>query len=177
MTPTDFRKACPNLAEIYIAAMGHDRSVLRATVDVWRRKSTLDGFVAVSACHEDQIVGFAFGYPGDSGRWWQDQIVKSLKQLHRYEQWRDLMEMHFHLTEIHVAPGWQGHRLGERMLRELLAHTRLPRALLSTPEVPREDNRAFRLYRRLGFYDVARIIHFPGSREEWAIMAADLPLR
>ena len=71
---------------------------------------------------------------------------------------------YFELTELHVHPDAQGHRLGETLLRRLLERRPEARVLLSTPEVADEDNRAWRLYRRLGFSDVVRHFLFAGRQ-------------
>ncbi|SLJ82238.1 acetyltransferase [Mycobacteroides abscessus subsp. abscessus] len=48
--------------------------------------------------------------------------------------------------------------------------------LLSTPEVAREENRAWRLYRRAGFTDVIRDFVFAGDTRPFAILGRRLPL-
>ena len=48
--------------------------------------------------------------------------------------------------------------------------------LLSTPEINGEANRAWRLYRRLGFNDVIRGYHFAGDPRPFAILGRSLPL-
>jgi ribosomal protein S18 acetylase RimI-like enzyme len=44
--------------------------------------------------------------------------------------------------------------------------------LLSTPE---GENRAWRLYRRLGFIDLARNHLFPGDHRPFGVLGAPLP--
>ena len=48
--------------------------------------------------------------------------------------------------------------------------------LLSTPEIIGEANRAWRLYRRLGFTDIIRGYHFAGDPRAFAILGRTLPL-
>ena len=48
--------------------------------------------------------------------------------------------------------------------------------LLSTPEINGEANRAWRLYRRLGFTDIIRGYHFAGDPRAFAILGRSLPL-
>jgi hypothetical protein len=48
--------------------------------------------------------------------------------------------------------------------------------LLSTPEVPEQTSRAWRLYRRFGFTDVVRQMRFPGDNRLFAILGRPLPL-
>ncbi len=47
----------------------------------------------------------------------------------------------------------------------------------STPETSgeKEDNRAWRLYRRLGFTDIIRGYHFAGDPRAFAILGRTLP--
>ena len=59
------------------------------------------------------------------------------------------------------------------LIKELGQHHTV---LLSTPEVPREESRAWRLYRRVGFTDVLRHFHFPGDERPFAVLGRDLPL-
>ncbi|PRC52421.1 GNAT family N-acetyltransferase, partial [Mycobacterium sp. ITM-2017-0098] len=73
-----------------------------------------------------------------------------------------LMSSYFELTELHIHPRAQGRGLGEALIRRLLDNRAEQQVLLSTPEINGEANRAWRLYRRLGFTDVIRGYHFAG---------------
>jgi ribosomal protein S18 acetylase RimI-like enzyme len=86
------------------------------------------------------------------------------------------MTSYFELTELHIRPDAQGHGLGEALARRLLAGRGEPHVLLSTPEINGESNRAWRLYRRLGFNDVIRGYHFAGDPRPFAILGRSLPL-
>ena len=86
------------------------------------------------------------------------------------------MNSYFELTELHIHPGAQGRGLGEALTRRLLAGRAEPHVLLSTPEINGEANRAWRLYRRLGFTDVIRGYHFAGDPRPFAILGRELPL-
>jgi ribosomal protein S18 acetylase RimI-like enzyme len=83
---------------------------------------------------------------------------------------------YFELTELHIHPGIQGRGLGEALMRRLLAGRAEASVLLSTPEIIGEGNRAWRLYRRLGFTDVIRGYHFAGDPRAFAILGRALPL-
>ena len=74
---------------------------------------------------------------------------------------------------MHIHPNWQGHGLGEALLRELARDRTERRMLLSTPE---GENRAWRLYRRLGFTDVLRNYRFTGDPRPFGVLGRDLPL-
>ena len=66
--------------------------------------------------------------------------------------------------------------LGEALVRRLLTDRRESHVLLSTPEINGESNRAWRLYRRLGFADIIRGYHFAGDPRPFAILGRTLPL-
>ncbi len=86
------------------------------------------------------------------------------------------MASYFELTELHIHPRAQGRGLGEALARRLLADRFESHVLLSTPEINGEANRAWRLYRRLGFTDVIRGYHFAGDPRAFAILGRALPL-
>jgi ribosomal protein S18 acetylase RimI-like enzyme len=87
-----------------------------------------------------------------------------------------LMDSYFELTELHIHPRAQGRGLGEALVRRLLDGRGESYVLLSTPEIRGEANRAWRLYRRLGFTDVIRGHHFAGDPRPFAILGRTLPL-
>ena len=74
---------------------------------------------------------------------------------------------------MHVLPQYQGAGIGRRLLTSLAASIQHRAMLLSTPDA---DTRAFRLYRSLGFLDLARGHLFPGDARPFAILGAQLPL-
>jgi ribosomal protein S18 acetylase RimI-like enzyme len=77
---------------------------------------------------------------------------------------------------LHVRPSAQGHGVGARQLRALLAMADGKTVLLSTPEADEEQSRAWRLYRRFAFLDVLRDFIFPGDERPFAILGRELPL-
>jgi ribosomal protein S18 acetylase RimI-like enzyme len=87
-----------------------------------------------------------------------------------------LVTSYFELTELHIHPRAQGRGLGEALARRLLSERSEANVLLSTPETNGEANRAWRLYRRLGFIDVIRGYHFTGDPRAFAILGRTLPL-
>ena len=86
------------------------------------------------------------------------------------------MSDYFELTELHIHPSARGRGLGEALARRLLEGRTEANVLLSTPEINDEANRAWRLYRRLGFSDVIRGYHFAGDPRAFAILGRRLPL-
>jgi ribosomal protein S18 acetylase RimI-like enzyme len=123
------------------------------------------------------LLGVAYGYPGAPGQWWQQQVVLGLQRggLPPADI-AQLMNSYFELTELHIHPRAQGRGLGEALARRLLANRDESNVLLSTPETSGEPNRAWRLYRRLGFTDIIRRYHFAGDPRAFAILGRPLPL-
>jgi ribosomal protein S18 acetylase RimI-like enzyme len=123
------------------------------------------------------MLGVAYGYPGAPGQWWQQQVVLGLQRSgFPPPAITRLMASYFELTELHIHPSAQGRGLGEALTRRLLADREEEHVLLSTPENNGEANRAWRLYRRLGFTDVIRDYHFAGDPRAFAILGRALPL-
>jgi len=123
------------------------------------------------------LLGIAYGYRGARRQWWCEEVRSGLLASARSATAADaLLDGYFELTELHVLPTAQGLGLGEQLLRRLLAERSERSVLLSTPEVPQERNRAWQLYRRLGFTDVLRHFRFAGDGRPFAVLGRDLPL-
>ncbi|QPK78514.1 GNAT family N-acetyltransferase [Corynebacterium lizhenjunii] len=184
--PAEFSTWAPTLVEIYIDAMGYDPTVSPQRVRTWRRDSTEVGFHAVAAEDEYGVHGIAYGFLGGSHTWWDQQLRRGIRQRNRQPgqavgelkpEDLELVRNYFEIAEIHVHPRCQGRGIGTLLLRELVHLAPARFALLSTPEVPDEDNGAFRLYRAHGFSDVLRNFAYPGDERRFAVLAAQLPLR
>jgi ribosomal protein S18 acetylase RimI-like enzyme len=123
------------------------------------------------------LLGVAYGYCGAPDQWWQQQVVAGLRRSGLPgSEITELMASYFELTELHIHPRAQGRGLGEALARRLLSERSEANVLLSTPETNGEANRAWRLYRRLGFIDVIRGYHFTGDPRAFAILGRKLPL-
>ncbi len=162
--------------DVYAAAMSYDPQVMR-----WRRgymaaHARQPDFRAVATFQDHLLVGFGYGYRSTPGHWWHEQVRAAIWP-REYQRW---MAHCFELIELHVAPQAQGHGSGERQLRMLLDDVPCATVLLSTPEVaapePESISRAWRLYRRLGFEDLARGYHFAGDKRPFGVLGRDLPL-
>lgn len=175
---------------IYVDAMRYPRGTEEQRASMWIEHTRRHGWKAVAAVEpqagapdtpEDlsgaPLLGVAYGYCGAPDQWWQQQVVAGLKRVGA-EPARidDLMNNYFELTELHIAPHAQGRGLGEGLTRRLLCDRGEKHVLLSTPEINGEANRAWRLYRRLGFSDVIRGYHFAGDPRAFAILGRALPL-
>lgn len=172
-----FTAALPELLTIYASAMGYAPSTARARTPLWLDHAHRIGFRCMIAPHVDEdprrestadIDGFAYGYRGAIGQWWFGEVARGLGGADN--PW---LTDYFELTELHVRPECQGRGTGEALLRALVAPAPNRTVLLSTPE---GENRAWRLYRRLGFVDVLRDFLFTGDSRPFAVLGRGLPL-
>ena len=164
-----FRGRLRELIGIYLTAMRYPPELAGARGALWEEHSHRDGFDCVVAVgHDEQIHGLAYGYRGAPGQWWYAEVRRGVSPA-ALPQLSDFFE----LTELHVHPAWQGRRTGETLLRRLADGRPERHMLLSTPE---GENRAWRLYRRLGFGDVLRNYRFTGDPRPFGVLGRELPL-
>ncbi|WP_085264039.1 GNAT family N-acetyltransferase [Mycolicibacter longobardus] len=201
MSPREMADHLGEALRVYVTAMGYPPGTESQRAAMWLEHTRRRGWQAVAAFESGQggkgetvgevlepgaapaqlggaeLLGVAYGYCGAPDQWWQQQVVLGLQRrgLARSDIMR-LMTSYFELTELHVAPRAQGSGLGEALARRLLAGRPEANVLLSTPEISGEGNRAWRLYRRLGFIDVIRGHHFAGDPRPFAILGRTLPL-
>ncbi len=155
---------------IYVAAMGYLPSTGKQRAAHVMRHSELSSFRFRAAMNNHgRLVGFGYGYTSVPGQWWHDLVRRAIGRQSSY--W---LQSAFELSELHVSPASQGGGIGERLLRSLAEELPNETMVLSTPE---GDNRAWRLYRRLGFVDLARNHLFPGDHRPFGVLGAELPLR
>jgi ribosomal protein S18 acetylase RimI-like enzyme len=191
--PNDMERRLSDALGVYVDAMRYPRGTESQRAAMWlehiRRRGwqaaavveaepTVDGTEPPAAELSDApLLGIAYGYPGAPGQWWQQQVVLGLERGGLPpEVISRLMNSYFELTELHIHPSAQGRGLGEALARRLLANRDERNVLLSTPETNGEANRAWRLYRRLGFTDIIRRYHFAGDPRAFAILGRPLPL-
>ncbi|OBG29334.1 N-acetyltransferase [Mycobacterium sp. 852002-51057_SCH5723018] len=193
LLPSDMERRLTDALGVYVEAMRYPRGTENQRAAMWLehvRRSGWQGAAVVEVegagdeppppareLSSAPLLGVAYGYPGAPGQWWQQQVVLGLQRggLPATEIAR-LMSSYFELTELHIHPRVQGHGLGEALARRLLAGRAEKNVLLSTPETNGEANRAWRLYRRLGFTDIIRRYHFAGDPRAFAILGRALPL-
>lgn len=191
LSPADMRRRLDEALTVYVDAMRYPRGTEEQRASMWLEHSERPGWRAVAAVEAtseiDQatadeladapLLGVAYGYRGAPDQWWQQQVVRGLQRIGvPREEISRLMSDYFELTELHIHPGAQGRGLGEALARRLLTGRTEAHVLLSTPEINDEANRAWRLYRRLGFTDVIRGYHFAGDPRAFAILGRSLPL-
>ncbi len=195
LSPDDLRTRMGEALGIYVAAMGYPPGTAAHRAPMWAEHMLRAGWQAAAAVGDDPsgaavgddpsgtgpacapLLGIAYGYRGARRQWWCEEVRSGLLASARPATAADaLLDGYFELTELHVLPTAQGLGLGEQLLRRLLAERSERSVLLSTPEVPQERNRAWQLYRRLGFTDVLRHFRFAGDGRPFAVLGRDLPL-
>lgn len=118
--------------------------------------TTRDDFVFLIARDGEEVAGFAYGYTGSRGQWWNDCVSGSLTAAQR-EEWID--PAHFEIVEIHVKPSRQRQGIGSSLLAQLLTRQPHDRALLSTQTGSRKA-RGF--YAKNGWNELASVDFGPG---------------
>ncbi|MFN8225180.1 MAG: GNAT family N-acetyltransferase [Mycobacterium sp.] len=191
LSPQDMRRRLGEALSVYVDAMRYPRGTEDNRASMWLEHTKRSGWKAVaavapsdtadgadpSALADAPLLGVAYGYCGAPDQWWQQQVVQGLHRAGLPDaEIRRLTSSYFELTELHIRPDAQGHGLGEALTRRLLDNRDEAFVLLSTPEVNGEGNRAWRLYRRLGFGDVIRDYQFAGDPRPFAVLGRALPL-
>jgi ribosomal protein S18 acetylase RimI-like enzyme len=155
--------------DLYAKAMDYPAETGRAHAGFTATHTSRRGFRATAALADDELAGFGYGYRTEPGQWWHDQVLRATARTDATDWLTDCFE----LCELHVLPRWQGRGIGRELLSLLLADLPESRVLLSTPE---GDTRAWRLYRSMGFVDVARHYFFPGDSRAFGILGVTVPL-
>jgi ribosomal protein S18 acetylase RimI-like enzyme len=187
LSAQELRRRMPEALAIYVEAMDYPKGTEFHRAPMWTEHTNRPGWRAVAAILPDNgddpgssggtMVGIAYGYRGAPHQWWHQQVREGMHRSGADERRiHEVLGDYFELTELHVARAAQGHRTGEALLRRLLEDRPESHVLLSTPEVDDEDNRAWRLYRRLGFTDVVRHFTFTGDNRPFAVLGRLLPL-
>lgn len=200
LSPDDMKRRLPEALRVYVDAMRYPRGTEDQRAALWLEHTRRAGWKCVAAVEHTSPVappsdaeagagptgselldaplqGIAYGYRGAQDQWWQQQVISGLQRIGTgQDRIAELMASYFELTELHIDPRAQGRGLGEALTRRLLADRPESHVLLSTPEIYGESNRAWQLYRRLGFTDVIRGYHFAGDPRPFAILGRPLPL-
>lgn len=186
------KRRLPEALRVYVDAMRYPRGTEEQRAALWLEHTRRAGWKCVAAVEagpradgdhpgaellDAPLLGIAYGYSGAPDQWWQQQVISGLQRVGASPvHIAELMASYFELTELHIEPRAQGQGLGEALTRRLLSGRGESHVLLSTPEINGEANRAWRLYRRLGFTDVIRAYHFAGDPRPFAILGRPLPL-
>jgi len=168
LPPDQVRNRLADAMQIYVEAMGYSPSSgSQRGVHMLKHTRHADFRCRIAVDQRGVMLGFGYGYTSLPGQWWHDLVQRAVTQDTEY--W---LGSAFELSELHVAPAAQGHGIGEAVLRSLADGLPHRSMLLSTPEA---DNRAWRLYRRLGFADLARNHMFPGDHRPFGVLGSVLP--
>jgi len=97
------------------------------------------------------VLGFAYGYTGEEGRWWTLHVAAALTAPQRAE-W--LTPPHFEVVELHVRPVLQRRGIGSALLAQLLSRQPHDRAVLTTQAGSRKA-RGF--YAKNGWTELAEV--------------------
>ena len=172
-TGDDVVRRLDEVLQVYAEAMDYSPDLAATRRGFVYAHTHRPGFRAVaSIADDDRLLGFGYGYTSEPGQWWHEQVRSGLSAA-AYQEWlTDTVEV----VELHVRPESQGQGLGEQQLIALLDGAPEAKAVLSTPEVPYEKSRAWRLYRKLGFIDLLRQFRFPGDDRPFGVLGRELPL-
>lgn len=155
---------------IYVRAMNYPAQTGTQRAATARRHTANEGFACRAAVGDnDVLLGFGYGYTTRPGQWWHDLVCKAMSP----EAGATWLSESFELSELHVLPEYHGQGIGRRLLSAVAGDVPHDAMLLSTPD---DDTRAFRLYRHVGFVDLARHYLFPGDARPFAVLGARLPL-
>jgi GNAT superfamily N-acetyltransferase len=159
------RENLDDLVAIYRAAFLdlHEANPVRAAEDrrqIMIRHAERENVEVLIAKVEGATVGFCYAYHGTPGQWWHDVVTARLRAVSAEDWMADCRE----IVELHVRPGWQGHGIGRRMLRDVVGRAQERTVVLSALDDPASrTDRARRLYASEGFVPLLSDFAFPGS--------------
>lgn len=178
-----FLRRLDELVGLHLKAMGYPPEAFRQRRSLWLSNANHPHFTSlVALLHSSaeepdpanpaqKIVGVCFGFQGSRGTWWYQQVSYGLLAAGMPpEDVTETLSSYTEISEIHVLPRFQGFGIGTRLLTEVLGILPTRDAMLSTPEVPGENNHAWHLYRSLGFTDLLREHRFPGDPRPFGIL-------
>lgn len=133
------QKYADEVFAVYAAVFAdqQDRDTWRA--DVYDKHCARDGFRLAVVQEESELVGFAWGYLGEPGRFWSDWVRRELPA----DVASDWVGGHFEFVELAVLTEHRRHGYGRRLHDVLLDGVPSDRAMLSTDN---HDSPAVRLY-------------------------------
>ena len=158
---------CDDVLAMYAAAMEVPYGVALTRRGILLSHLDRRDLCAVAALEGEQLVGVAYGYRGEAGQWWHDQVAAALSREQRKRWLKDAFEV----CELHVLPDHQGIGLGRHLLDTLLAQVDAATAVLTTPD---HETRARSFYRAGGWQDLVVGMRFPGDPRSFAVLG--LPL-
>jgi ribosomal protein S18 acetylase RimI-like enzyme len=130
---------------VYDAVFGDFADYATWREAMWDKHSGRGGFRLARAYDGGVLVGFAYGYTGQSGQWWTDNVRHVLAS-DVADAW---LGGHFELVSIGVMATARGAGIGRDLLRVLLDGLPHERLLLMTTADPADPAR--RLYATEGW--------------------------
>jgi ribosomal protein S18 acetylase RimI-like enzyme len=165
----DLAEYADEAVDVQARAFGLADDEIAVRQRIMRRHGGFAGARSLGAFDADgTLVGFAYGYPNLKDQWWSLVIEPELAR-GGHRSWLDDS---FVVGELHVLPHWQGHGIGRTLITVLCRGQDRSRVLLSALD---DQTPARRLYRGLGFVDLARPVLFPGNNRPYTVMGAYLP--
>ena len=169
-TPRQFAARLDEAMTIYATAMHYPANTAAQRAISARKHTTIAGFACRAAVDEQgRLLGFGYGYTSKPGQWWHDLVRRAVSR----ETARAWLTDAFELSELHVLPEQQGLGVGRQLITSMARDLPHGAMVLSTPDA---ETRAFRLYRDLGFIDLARNYLFPGDSRPFAVLGVRLAL-
>lgn len=144
---------------VYDAVFGDQPDYDAWRSGVWDRHTARPGFRLARAHDGERLVGFGYGYTGDRGQWWTDQVARILPR-GVVEEW---LGGHFELVSIGVLADARGAGVGRALLEWLTDGLPHRRWLLMTTADPEDPAR--HLYARTGWTVIG-----PGLRDGQVVM-------
>jgi len=122
---------------VYEAVFGDQPDYRTWREAVWDKHTARSGFRLARAYRDDCLVGFAYGYTGQSGQWWTDNARKVLEP-EVAEAW---LGGHFELVSIGVTVAARHSGIGRGLMHALLERLPHERLLLMTSSDPSDPAR------------------------------------
>ncbi|MFB7667870.1 GNAT family N-acetyltransferase [Kitasatospora sp. NPDC056138] len=165
----DLAAWAPYALDVQAVAFGLRPEEVAVRLQIVARHAQQPGVIALGALSGGRLVGFGYGMPNLREHWWST-VIEPYLAAGGHEHWLDGV---FAVTELHVLPEFQGRGIGSSLIRTLCERSGLPRSILSAIDA---ETPARRLYRSLGYQDLARQVLFPNTVRPYAVMGAPLPL-
>ncbi|MFJ4922701.1 GNAT family N-acetyltransferase [Streptomyces sp. NPDC088725] len=169
--PVDLTERVDDALAVQALAFGLSDEEIGVRRHIVLRHLMYPGCRALGATTDDgRLVGFVYGLPNDRAHWWSTVVEPYLGRTGS-DGWLDHS---FVITELHVHPEFQARGIGRALITSITDRATQPRSILSAIDI---ENPARRLYRALGYEDLARQVLFPSAPRPYAVMGAPLPLR
>ncbi|MFE7562569.1 GNAT family N-acetyltransferase [Kitasatospora sp. NPDC057500] len=166
----DLAAWAPQALDVQAVAFGLTPEEVMVRLHIVGRHAQQPGVIAFGAFGGGRLVGFGYGMPNRREHWWST-VIEPYLVARGHGDWLDDV---FAVTELHVLPEFQGRGVGSALIRTLTGRSGMDRSILSAIDA---ETPARRLYRALGYRDLARAVHFPNTERRYAVMGAPLPLR